>query len=1001
MRRHGRPEPPSHEAPEQQQIAEQIADDVPRGGRAVLRRFRDDVRLLRTTKYGLGPLFVIFVIDLLQGIDDRIPTLFLPEIRKEFGVTLTKLVFVQQLFVVVGLAGVLLIGYLTDRYRRTRMVGISAVLSGVFSFGAASSGNVYAYQGLQSFDSVSEQLGNVPTSSLLFDYYPIEARAKTVAVRRVAATLVGPFTTVVIGVGAAYYGWRGSLRILAPLLVLSGIWVLFVLREPTRGYWERLRAGESEETAETPQPPMKFGEAFRTLMAIKTVRRLLFAMPILTVVGGGFTTLYTLYIVEEFRLSPTDRTLLSVPGQVLGVIAVLYGAVLFDGVIKKNAGKVLIVNGLLGVIAAFSQVAIVFLPSLWLVIGFGLVLGVIRSALEPAVYAASSLVIPPRLRGQGLGIFVLVAIPTIPFAVLPAYIADTYGIRTGLLVYAPGYILASLISVSAARFFSFDQRAAVAAANATNEYNRAKAEGTIKLLLVRDVDVEYDGVQVLFNVDLDVDAGEMVALLGTNGAGKSTLLRAISGIREASSGAIFFDGRDITHLPPHEIARLGIVHMSGGRAVFPGLTVQENLDLALMSLEPSAELDARREAVFDFFPVLRERLDQEAGLLSGGEQQMVGLAQAFLWKPRLLMIDELSLGLAPAVVGQLLDIVRAINAQGATVVLVEQSVNVALTVTQRAVFMEKGEVRFDGPTADLLQRPDIMRAVYLKGTSTSVTARSSRAEALIVDRARPLLEVSGLRKVYGGVRAVDDVSFVVHEGEALGLIGPNGAGKTTVFDLVSGYLPADRGTVHFDGVDITRLSAEERGRLRLVRRFQDAKLFGSLTVLEAICVALDRHLDVRSVFVSALPVGAVRRSEARIRARASRLVDLLELGSYRDKFVNDLSTGVRRVVDLACVLAAEPRLLMLDEPSSGIAQAEAEGLAPLLGRIRQETGCSLLIIEHDMTLIRRASDELLAMVQGRVVTRGPADDVLTHPEVVAAYLGDDDAAVTRSGVLLR
>jgi len=225
---------------------------------------------------------------------------------------------------------------------------------------------------------------------------------------------------------------------------------------------------------------------------------------------------------------------------------------------------------------------------------------------------------------------------------------------------------------------------------------------------------------VLFNVDLDVEEGELVALLGTNGAGKSTLLRAIAGTQEASNGAIFLDGMDITHRPPDENAAGGIVFMPGGRAVFPSLTVEENLRAAAWMYRQDDEYVAQRtEQIYDFFPILRKRVKQQAGTMSGGEQQMLALGQAFLMKPRLLMIDELSLGLAPAIVEQLLGIVRAIADSGTTIILVEQSVNVALTVAERAVFMEKGEVRFSGSTAELLRRPDILRSVYLKGTGSS------------------------------------------------------------------------------------------------------------------------------------------------------------------------------------------------------------------------------------------------------------------------------------------
>jgi branched-chain amino acid transport system ATP-binding protein len=237
----------------------------------------------------------------------------------------------------------------------------------------------------------------------------------------------------------------------------------------------------------------------------------------------------------------------------------------------------------------------------------------------------------------------------------------------------------------------------------------------------------------------------------------------------------------------------------------------------------------------------------------------------------------------------------------------------------------------------------------------------------------------------------------LRDGEALGVIGPNGAGKTTLFDLVSGYIRPDGGKIVFDGVDITSISADERARRRLVRRFQDARLFPSLTVFENVLVALEHQLAIKSVTVHALQLPQVRRAERRIRLRADRLIDLLDLGAYRDKFVKELSTGLRRLTDLACVLATEPKVLLLDEPSTGIAQAEAEQLAPLLRRVRVETGCSMLIIEHDMPLISSISDELLAMDQGRTVVRGDPDTVLNDTKVVESYLGTSEQAIRRSG----
>jgi len=237
----------------------------------------------------------------------------------------------------------------------------------------------------------------------------------------------------------------------------------------------------------------------------------------------------------------------------------------------------------------------------------------------------------------------------------------------------------------------------------------------MSLLTCDGVEVAYDRVQVLFGVDLAVEAGEIVALLGTNGAGKSTLLKAISGVVDPIGGAITFDGRDVTHADGVETTKLGIIQVPGGKAIFPTLTVAEHFKASTWMYvdEEPAEVEARVQRVLELFPRIRERWDQLAGNLSGGEQQQLALGMAFVAKPKLLMIDELSLGLAPTIVEQLLEIVRAIHRQGCTIILVEQSVNVALTIAERAYFMEKGEVRFSGPTEELLERGDLVRSVFL------------------------------------------------------------------------------------------------------------------------------------------------------------------------------------------------------------------------------------------------------------------------------------------------
>jgi ABC-type branched-subunit amino acid transport system ATPase component/ABC-type branched-subunit amino acid transport system permease subunit len=531
------------------------------------------------------------------------------------------------------------------------------------------------------------------------------------------------------------------------------------------------------------------------------------------------------------------------------------------------------------------------------------------------------------------------------------------------------------------------------------------------LLVCRDLDVGYDGVQVLFGVDMHIRRGEVLALLGTNGAGKSTLLRAISGLTMPSTGSIVFDGRDITRASAVDRARTGIAQVPGGKGIFPTVTVADHFRAArwMSAKAHTPDADAAQDQVLEWFPNLRNRWDTLAGNLSGGEAQQLAVGMAFITRPKLLIIDELSLGLAPTIVEKLLDVIRDVNRAGTTVVLVEQSVNVALTIAERAYFMEKGEVRFCGPTAELLERDDIVRSVFLAAAGEPAAAEVpaprkpkavARPAVKVTDQpAVDILRVTDLAVSFGGVRAVDSVSFTLHDGEILGLIGPNGAGKTTVFDMISGFLRPDHGTVWFAGQDVSPAGPDVRGRLGLGRSFQDARIFPSLSVAENIAASLERHLEVRDHLAAALGLPDVAELERHIAWTVGDLVELLALGAYRDKLVRELSTGTRRMVDIAMALTYDPTVLLLDEPSSGIAQRETEALAPMLLRIRDEANCSLLVIEHDMPLICNVSDRLLALEQGRVIASGAPQEVLRDPQVVASYLGNNEATRNRSGAM--
>ncbi len=233
------------------------------------------------------------------------------------------------------------------------------------------------------------------------------------------------------------------------------------------------------------------------------------------------------------------------------------------------------------------------------------------------------------------------------------------------------------------------------------------------MLELDDVHFSYGPVPVLFGVSLVVGEGEILGLLGTNGAGKSTVLRVLAGLETPTAGTVTLAGRDVTGVPAEELCRRGVGLVMGGKAVFADLSVRENLELGGYTVEDG--LGARIERELDRFPQLRQRLTNLAGTLSGGEQQQLAIAKALLADPQLLCIDELSLGLAPALVGELLAIVRDVNRDGVTCVLVEQSLNLAADLCGRAVFLEKGRVRFEGDPRELLERGDLARAVFLGG----------------------------------------------------------------------------------------------------------------------------------------------------------------------------------------------------------------------------------------------------------------------------------------------
>jgi ABC-type branched-subunit amino acid transport system ATPase component/predicted MFS family arabinose efflux permease len=948
----------------------------------------------------VAPLSILFGLNLVDEFDRIAFAGLLPEIRDHFDLTDAQAGAITVLTIIFVLLAALPMGVIADRFNRVRMSALAALVWGTMSIATG----IVPAVGLLIIVRLLAGLGRVANDivhpSLLGDYYKPENQPRVFLVHRLANSL-GAGSAILSGTIGALLGWQWAFILLSipTFLLLAGV---VKLREPARG--ESVDAERARDA--TGEPPVPPAEARRQLFAIRTLRRLYLGSFLLGVGFISIAPLLSFFFEKVYGFGPFERGLVQFVFGLGGIAGLFIGGRLATRAIEAgNMPRLATLTGLSFVTGAAGLILMGLAPWAYLSRAFAFVVAAGFTIFVPAYYPIVGLVAPPRVRSQSFSYSLL----CIGFGgVLGAGllgIGDSAGYRPATAILSCIIAIAGFVGMSASKFVARDIEQATNSLAAAQQMRDELAQtGERALLACRRVEVAYDQVQVLFGVDMEVRPGEIVALLGTNGAGKSTLLKAISGTVDPIGGAIYFDGRDITHADANATVAAGVVQVPGGKAVFPTLTVQEHLRAAgwLYRSDPE-HLRTATNDVLETFPRLRERIDQMAGNLSGGEQQMLALGMAFIAKPKLLMIDELSLGLAPTIVEQLLGIVRRIRDNGTAIILVEQSINVALTLAERAYFLEKGEVRFEGPTADLLERDDIVRSVFLQGAS-SVDTGSRDRNGTEVHRSgtenvigEPILEVRDLVKRFGGIRAVDDATFTLHSNEILGLIGPNGAGKTTIFDLVSGFLVPDGGRIVLEGLDVTHMRPDRRAWLGLGRSFQDARLVPSLTVAENLAIGLERHIDVRDPVASALGLPGIVQLEEDVAWTVEDLIEMMNLGAFRDKFVRELSTGSRRIVDLAMCIAHDPKVLLLDEPSSGIAQRETEALGPLLLRIKEETGCALLVIEHDMPLITSVSDRMIALELGHPIVEGTPTEVTTDPRVVSSYLGGDLASINRSG----
>jgi branched-chain amino acid transport system ATP-binding protein len=451
--------------------------------------------------------------------------------------------------------------------------------------------------------------------------------------------------------------------------------------------------GASDAVIATEETPPSYAESWRTVQKIESLKRIWWSLPFLATALIGFVTLASLMYEQEFGLDDRARGIASAIAEPFQLVGLVLGSRIITRRYLNNMRG--LIRFLAKVAVGTSLAAIVFAisPNIAVAVAANSVISAALAMLGPGILVALALAIPPRARATGFSVASLWVIPGLVVLPIIGWISGHVGIRWGMLVLVPLFIIGSLILGSAGSVIDADiaqvwpPRHAARPLSTPTGPDRSVARTRRRCRLWRTPGVVRRRHRHQGGRDRRAPWYE-----------RRRQEHAAEGDQRCGRGgsrAVVLDGRDITHAPPNEIAGLGISQMPGGQGVFGSLTVAENLRLAGWTRERTHDAESAITEVLTTFPALRERLTDSAADLSGGQQQMLALGMAFIAKPRVLLIDELSLGLAPVVVGQLLPLVRRLADDGVAVILVEQSVNVALTLAERAYFM--GAAPFDSP----------------------------------------------------------------------------------------------------------------------------------------------------------------------------------------------------------------------------------------------------------------------------------------------------------------
>jgi ABC-type branched-subunit amino acid transport system ATPase component/predicted MFS family arabinose efflux permease len=676
---------------------------------------------------GASMVLVLALISVAEQFERAAGGVLAPDVQDTLRISDTTLIGISAFGGVALVLGAVPLAWLADRVSRVRIVWIATI-----GWAVATALNGLVVNPFQLFCTrIGVGFGqaySVPVfASLLTDTYPIQGRARVYGMywlSQPVGLLIGPFFAGAIANAAGGgEGWRTTYIVLAALPVLLAILAFALLREPARGRYEQeLVLGEVLTPSSTrAELPVSMSTAYQRMKKIKTFYFICVGIGVLGFALVAVPVQLGLLLDDSYGYGAYTRGWMLSLTAIASLAAIPIAGLTYDRQFRRNPELVVRLAGMFVIGYGLFLLVAMRMHGITLLLVFVALANACTSAAFVSVGPIVGAVAPYRMRTQAFAL-----VPVFIFlmggffgGILAGALSDAHGERTALTIVAPiAGGIGGLLFMYGSRFLKRDISLAVAELiEEKTELERMSARpDEIPVLQVHNLDFSYGTVQVLFDVGFEVPRGEVLALLGTNGAGKSTLLRAISGLGIPDRGVVRLHGRTLTYVDAEVRFREGIVLLRGGAGTFGELTVNENLHTSLLATRTNrADREARIERVLEMFPALAGRRAVAAADLSGGQQQMLALAMALVHEPEILLIDELSLGLAPLVVEELLGVVQDLKTRGQTMVVVEQSLNVALAFADRAMFMEKGRILFEGPARELAERDDLVRAVFLGG----------------------------------------------------------------------------------------------------------------------------------------------------------------------------------------------------------------------------------------------------------------------------------------------